>query len=228
MLWVPREKSYPRKITPKTLSHCRFARVRLVSPRAATRISLLALSGNAAVKGTHHLVNSERIKARFGSYHVQVLHQDAATRLASLCSRHDDLDICRTLAVTRFASPTPATLDEADALIRQGDSIGSTLEQAGQHLSREIIAEASVPCGDAFIALTGQTVKRGDLMSLRLYRLDAGPDPEALMPYATIAEAHHPEHVPVSDQAVLVSELARGDWGADAELALEALLTALQ
>ena len=173
-------------------------------------------------------MNSERIKARFGSYHVQVLHQDDTTRLASLCSRHDDLNICRTLAVTRFASPTPATLAEADALIRQGDSIGSTLEQAGQHLSREIIAEASVPCGEAFIALTGQTVKRGDLLSLRLYRLDAGSDPDALMPYATIAEAHHPEHIPVSDEAVLITEVGRGDWSADAELALEALLTALQ
>ena len=173
-------------------------------------------------------MNSERIKARFGSYHVQVLHQDAATRLASLCSRHDDKDICRTLAVTRFANPTPSALAKADALIRKGDSIGSTLAQAGQHLSREIIAEASVPCGDAFIALTGETVKRGDLLSLRLYRLDAGPDPDALTPYATIAEAHHPEHIPVSDEAALITELGTGDWGAGAELALETLLTALK
>ena len=199
-----------------------------MSSGAATRINLRALSDFAAVKGTHHLVNSERIKARFGSYHVQVLHQDATTRLASLCSRHDDMDICRTLAVTRFASPTPATLAEADALIRQGDSIGSTLEQAGQHLSREIIAEASAPCGDAFTALTGQSVGPGNLLSLRLYRLDAGPDPKALTPYATIAEALHPEHVPVSDETVLVTELGKGDWSADAQLALEALLTALQ
>ena len=173
-------------------------------------------------------MNSERIKARFGSYHVQVLHQDETTRLASLCSRHDDTDICRTLAVTRFASPTPALLTEADALIRQGDSIGSTLKQAGQHLSREIIAEASVPCGDALTALTGQTVKRGELLSLRIYRLDAGPDADGMMPYATIAEAHHPEHIPVSDQAVLVTELGTGDWSADAQCALEALLTALR
>ena len=199
-----------------------------MSTRVATSISLLALSGIAAIIGTRHSVNSERIKARFGSYHVQVLYQDAATRLASLCSRHDDTDICRTLAVTRFASPTPATLTEADALIREGDSIGSTLELAGQHLSREIIAEASVPCGDAFIALTGQTVKRGDPLSLRLYRLDAGPDPEALLPYATIAEAHHPEHIPVSDEAMLVTKLDTEDWSADAQRALEALLTALR
>ena len=93
-----------------------------MSPRAATRNSLRALPDIADVTGIHHLVNSERIKARFGSYHVRVLHQDASTRLASLCSRHDDSDICRTLAVTRFASPIPATLAEADALIRQGDS----------------------------------------------------------------------------------------------------------
>jgi hypothetical protein len=71
-------------------------------------------------------------------------------------------------------------------------------------------------------------VKRGDRLSLRLYRLDAGPDAEALMPYATIAEAHHPEHIPASDEALLITELGRGGWGADAELALEALLTALQ
>ena len=173
-------------------------------------------------------MNSKRIKARFGNYHLQVLHQDAATRLASLCSRHDAADICRTLSVARFANPTPAALAEADALIREGDSIGSTLEQAGQHLSREIIAEASVPCGNAFTALTGQTVRRDDLLSLRLYRLDAGPDPKALMPYATIAEAHHPEHIPVSDEAMLVTELGKEDWSADAQLALEALLTALQ
>jgi len=221
-------RSYLRTIALQALSHCRFGKVRLVSSRAATRISLSAFLGIAAVTGKHHLVNSERIKARFGSYHLQVLHQDATTRLASLCSRHDDTDICRTLAVTRFASPTPAILAEADARIRKGDSIGSTLDQAGQHLSRGIIAEASVPCDNAFIALTGQTVRRGALLSLRLYRLDAGPDPEALMPYATIAEAHHPEHVPVSDQAVLVTELDKGAWSTDAQQALEALLTALQ
>ena len=198
-----------------------------MSPRVATMISLLAISGIAAITGTRHSVNSERIKARFGSYHVQVLRQDAATRLASLYSRHDAVDICRTLAVTRFANPTPAALAEADALIREGDSIGSTLAQAGQHLSREIIAEASVPCGDAFNALTGHTVNRGDLLSLRLYRLDAGPGTEALLPYATIAEAHHPEHIPASDKAMLVTKLDKEDWSADAQLALEALLTAL-
>ena len=173
-------------------------------------------------------MNSERIKARFGSYQVQVLHQDATTRLASLCSRHDETDICRTLAVTRFATPAPEALQQVDTVIRQGHSIGSTLEQAGQHLSREIIAEASAPCGDAFTELTGQTVRQGDLLSVRLYRLDAGPDPEGLIPYATIAEAHHPEHVPASDQAVLVTELDKGAWSADAQLALDALLTALQ
>ena len=92
-------------------------------------------------------MNSERIKARFGSYQVQVLHQDATTRLASLCSRHDDTDICRTLAVTRFATPTPEALQQVDTLIRQGHSIGSTLEQAmlltaaGIQLPDELAAE---------------------------------------------------------------------------------------
>ena len=210
------------------LSHCRFERVGLVSSRAATRISLLALPDIADVTGIHHLVNSDRIKARFGSYHVRVLHQDATTRLASLCSRHGDADICRTLAVTRFATPTPAALRQVDTLIRQGHSIGSTLDQAKQNISREIIVEASVPCGESFADLTGQTVMLDDLLSVRLYRLDAGPDPEALMPYATIAEAHHPEHIPLASEAVPVTNLHSKDWSADAQLALEILLTALR
>ena len=71
-------------------------------------------------------------------------------------------------------------------------------------------------------------MNRGDPLSLRLYRLDAGPDPKALLPYATIAEAHHPEHIPVSDESILVTKLDTEGWSADAKLALEALLTALQ
>ena len=199
-----------------------------MSPRAATRNSLRALPDIADVIGIHHLVNSERIKARFGSYHVGVLHQDATTRLASLCSRHGGGDICRTLAVTRFATPTPVALGQVDTLIREGHSIGSTLERAAQHISRNIIAEASAPCGHAFAELAGHTVMVGDLLSLRLYRLDAGPDPEALMPYATIAEAHHPEHIPLPTEATPAAKLDSRDWSADAQLALETLLNALR
>ena len=172
-------------------------------------------------------MNSERIKARFGSYYVRVLQQDESRRLASLCSSHDDADVCRTLAVTCFAKPTPSTLAEADALIRQGHSIGSTLKQAKQQISREMIAEASVPCGDAFAALTGHTVRAGDLLYLRLYRLDAGEQGGELAPYATIAEAHHPEHTAPGTEASSIAELSNTMWSEDAHSALATLLAAL-
>ena len=172
-------------------------------------------------------MNSERIKARFGSYHVRVLHQDESRRLANLCSSHDHADVCRTLAVTCFATPTPSTLTEADALIRQGHSIGSTLKQAKQQISREMIAEASVPCGDAFAALTRHTVCAGDLLYLRLYRLDAGEQGGDLAPYATIAEAHHPEHTAPGTEASSISELSNNMWSEDAHSALATLLDAL-
>lgn len=172
-------------------------------------------------------MNSERIKARFGSYYVRVLQQDESRRLASLCSSHDDADVCRTLAVTCFATPTPSTLAKADALIRQGHSIGSTLKQAQQQISREMIAEASVPCGDAFAALTGHTVCAGDLLYLRLYRLDAGEQGGVLVPYATIAEAHHPEHTAPGTEASSIAALSNNLWSEDAHSALATLLAAL-
>ena len=75
-------------------------------------------------------MNSEKILQRFGSYRVKVLHQDEVSRVANLCSQHDGQDICRTLAVTRFAAPTPEALASADQAIRGGMSIGSTLAEA--------------------------------------------------------------------------------------------------
>ena len=172
-------------------------------------------------------VNSEQIKSRFGSYRVKVLLQDASSRLASLCSEHDGKDICRTLAVTRFATPVPDALVASDRLIRQGDSIGSTLDLAGMKLSRNVIAEGTAPCGEGFVRLAGGQIGVDSLMNIRVYGLLAGPNHAALVSYATIAEAHHPEHIAPQADMTPVSEISTDTWQEDAKLALETLLKAL-
>ena len=173
-------------------------------------------------------MNSEQIESRFGSYRVKVLLQDANSRLASLCSEHDGKDICRTLAVTCFVTPVPDSLVDADKLIREGLSIGSTLKQAGLTISRDVVAEGTAPCGEGFAELAGGQVGINELLHIRVYRLLAGPSDTAMVPYAIIAEAHHPEHIPPLTGMTPVSELISGALDDDAAQAMATLLSALK
>jgi hypothetical protein len=200
---------------------------RLVSTRVTIRVNTVISANIADATREHDRVNSERIRDQFGSYHVRVLEQDDKNRLASLCSTHSGSDICRTLAVTCFAKPTPPTLLEADALIRAGQSIGSTLEQAKLQISRELIAEASAQCGEAFALMSGGSVRVGEQLYVRLYRLDAGEHGALLAPYATIAEAHHPTLTPTNPEAISAEKLDQDVWSGDAILALQTLAAAL-
>lgn len=171
-------------------------------------------------------MNSEQIESRFGSYRVKVLQQDTNSRLASLSSEHDGKDICRTLAVTRFVNPVPVSLVDADKLIREGHSIGSTLKQAGMSINRDVIAEGTAPCGEGFVELAGGQIGIDELLYLRVYRLLAGPQNTAMVHYAIIAEAHHPEHIPPLTGMARVSELTTGTLDEDATLAMATLLSA--
>ncbi len=172
-------------------------------------------------------MNSEEIKARFGSYHVNVLEQDQTSRLANLYSTHDGVAVCRTLAITRFSQPISAALGEADKRIRAGQSIGNTLQQAGLLMSREVTVEATTPCGQQFSALCAHTVLVGSPVYLRVYRLHAGTEPQCLTPYAIIAEAHHPEHTAVHAGLRPLNDIDTSQWESDAKWSVDALQQAL-
>jgi len=173
-------------------------------------------------------VNSEDIKRRFGNYHIVVLAQNEAHRVASLCSEHNGAMVCRTLAVTYFCQPIPQAALPADQLIRQGHSIGSTLSSAGLVIRREPLLEATTPSGQGFERLSAGTVKSGTGLLIRLYRLDVGIDTGSVGPYATIAEAHHPEHLPATSALPDCERLASTETGEPESGALATLLSNLQ
>jgi len=173
-------------------------------------------------------VNSEDIKRRFGNYHIVVLAQNEAHRVASLCSEHNGAMVCRTLAVTYFCQPIPQAALPADHLIRQGHSIGSTLSSAGLVIRREPLLEATTPSGQGFERLSAGTVKSGTGLLIRLYRLDVGIDTGSVGPYATIAEAHHPEHLPATSALPDCETLASTETGEPESGALATLLSNLQ
>lgn len=173
-------------------------------------------------------MNSEDIKRRFGNYHIVVLAQNEAHRVASLCSEHNGAMVCRTLAVTYFCQPIPQAALPADQLIRQGHSIGSTLSGAGLVVQRQPLLEATTPSGQGFERLSAGTVKSGTGLLIRLYRLDVGIDTGSVGPYATIAEAHHPEHLPATSALPDFETLASTETGEPESGALATLLSNLQ
>jgi len=169
------------------------------------------------------LLNSDQIMQKFGSYGVEVLSQSDGVRLANLYSQHDQLAICRTLAVTRFHEPTPSSLAEADSHIRQGESIGMTLKEAGWSVDKHVATECLAPAGKYFEALTAGTVPRGTDITVRVYTLRTTQG-EQSVDYAAIAAPYHPAHITSESSQHCTTET----WQRLSELEAEALSALLK
>ena len=140
-------------------------------------------------------LNSDAIKATFGSYGVTILNQTESTRVANLHSTHSGREICRTLAVTEFVLPMDPKLSLEHEKIRAGGSIGATLRDAGFSINKKLLIKTEIVAGPAFGQLSNQTVEPGTPLATRGYALFAQSSGRAI-PYAIIAEAYHPAHQP--------------------------------
>ena len=140
-------------------------------------------------------LNSDAIKATFGSYGVEVISQSESTRVANLYSLSDNTKICRTLAVTEFVLPMDRALQDAHRVIRRGGSIGATLRAANFTINKKLLIKTETAAGKEFVKLADGTVTVGAPLYTRVYVLFAQQG-ELQIPYAVIAEAYHPEHFP--------------------------------
>ena len=156
---------------------------------------ILAVLVNLSWAEVTPTLNSDAIKATFGSYGVDVINQSESTRVANLYSLSGDAKICRTLAVTEFVLPTDPALTEAHRLIRAGGSIGATLRSAGFTINKKLLIKTETAAGDEFVSLTHGSVLVGSPLYTKVYALLAQQDNRQI-PYAVIAEAYHPEHFP--------------------------------
>ena len=156
---------------------------------------ILAVLVNATWAEVTPTLNSDAIKATFGSYGVEVISQSESTRVANLYSLSGDAKICRTLAVTEFVLPMDPALIQAHRLIKSGGSIGATLRSAGFSINKKLLIKTETAAGDEFVSLTHGSVLVGAPLYTKVYALFAQQG-NRQMPYAVIAEAYHPEHFP--------------------------------
>ena len=156
---------------------------------------ILAVLVNSSWAEVTPTLNSDAIKATFGSYGVEVISQGESTRVANLYSLSGNAKICRTLAVTACVLPMDPALIEAHRLIRAGGSIGATLRSAGFTINKKLLIKTETAAGDEFVSLTHGSVLVGAPLYTKVYALFAQQG-GLQVPYAVIAEAYHPEHFP--------------------------------
>ncbi|HEU4616401.1 MAG TPA: hypothetical protein VFV10_00075 [Gammaproteobacteria bacterium] len=141
------------------------------------------------------LLNSERIEQRFGSYGIDVLSSDAAVRVSDLYSLEHGRKICRTFAVVLYpAEPDPRYAD-AHAEILAGGSIGAVFKRHGWIVTKTNLYFGTLAPTPKVAALMHDA--SGRPLAVHVYGLYVTKDGTTL-PYATIAEVHHPDYLTLS------------------------------
>lgn len=163
------------------------------------------------------VLNSERIRDRFGSYGIEIIEQNDETRRSSLYSTSNGRRTCRTYAVVKFTGGDAFDISDVHRKVVDGASIGSTFRSDGWEIRKETIYVGGIALPDVHHPI-------GELMHLQsttnlavhAYHLHIEKGPTSLR-YATIVETHHPEYL---DKDELL-ELYSPSVDADAETILD-------
>jgi hypothetical protein len=156
--------------------------------------TILAIALSACIVEPE-LLNSERIKQRFGSYGIDVLYSENGLRRASLHSIENGAKVCRTCAVVRFDSVPTDIIGNEHAQILAGSSIGETFKANGWTIYKETryVGELQMPTrSHAVLAL--MALRDRDSLAMHAYRLLLKKEQQTI-DYATIVEVHHPEYL---------------------------------
>jgi hypothetical protein len=188
-------------------------------------IVALALVGQAAfAQAARELLNSERIAAAFGTYGIEVLEQDEASRVSNLYSTAGGERTCRTFAVVRYERIGPE-LREEHASIVAGGSIGAVFAAAGWEVRKTHLRYGMLAATPRLSRL--MRIEAGTPLTMHVYALDvarAGRTHE----YAVLAELHHPDYLSREELAAIygpADEAARPESVAALLAAAEAALS---
>ena len=153
--------------------------------------SVVAAALDACAHESERL-NSERIADRFGSYGIDVVSSRPGLRRSNLYSEEQELRTCRTYAVVRF-------VDEPDAQILAGKSIGAIFKASGWAILKETLHIGTANLDDAYhpVASLMRLEDKTDI-AMHVYRLLLKKSDQAIE-YATLIELHHPEYLDQSD-----------------------------
>ena len=159
---------------------------------------------NEEIKELKPLLNSQRIKRLFGSYGVDVLHQDDELRISNLHSFKNESTIMRTCAIVNYCLPVAASLEDAHNAILKGGSIGATLKKNGFSITKQPIyfGETNLP----IVAKKNMDID-SDSAAVHIYCLWVSNEKNAMpLEYYTIIEIHSPKYLTSQSLAKMYPE----------------------
>lgn len=146
------------------------------------------------------MLNSERIKQKFGSYGVEVMQTSVPNlRVSNLYSEQNGKRVCRTFAVTQFEPTLHAELQEGHRrIVVENQSIGSTFKDLGFTISKENLYIGTFePKSSCIFDLMGGV--KPQPLAVYIYRLSLSKGEVKNLPYAIIAEIQHPDYLTRGD-----------------------------
>ncbi|MDJ0726749.1 MAG: hypothetical protein QNJ38_16715 [Prochloraceae cyanobacterium] len=145
------------------------------------------------------LLNSERIKEKFGSYGIEVLESGAEIRVSNLYSIQGKRKTTRTIAVVTYPKLVAPLFAKEHQEILRGESIGAVFKRNGWKIEKHHQYFGEI---DASEELSGLYQFFGRIMptqlAVHIYSLVIEKD-GSKFDYATIAEIHHPQYLSLEE-----------------------------
>ena len=145
------------------------------------------------------LLNSERIRERFGSYGIEVISGQPDMRRSSLYSVEGEIRTCRTYALVRFSWQPDANVGPEHEQILAGHSIGEIFKASGWEIQKEslYVGEVRLETPQHPVA-TLMRLQSAQHVAMHVYRLSLRKNGQ-IVDYATITELHHPAYLALSE-----------------------------
>lgn len=145
------------------------------------------------------LLNSERIRDRFGNYGIEVISGQPDMRRSSLYSVEGEIRICRTYALVHFSRQPDAIVGAEHEQVLSGQSIGEIFRASGWEIQKESLYVGEVrletPQHPVAILMRLQSAQQ---VAVHVYRLLLHKNGQTV-DYATITELHHPAYLTLSE-----------------------------
>ena len=164
------------------------------------------------------LLNSDRIKERFGSYGINVLAADGNVRRSSLYSTDNGERTSRTYAVVRFVGSNVTDISATHQKVVAGSSIGSTFRTDGWDVVKRTVYIGEIAMQDLAHPVA-QRMRLGEPGNLALHAYQLHIEKNSIsLHYATIIEIHHPDYLS-QDELLEIYPLPDGEPLSDDDVA---------
>ena len=145
------------------------------------------------------LLNSERIKSKFGSYGIEVLESGKITRVSNLYSISRNQKTTRTLAIVNYPDIIDPLFFKEHNEVLEGKSIGAVFKRNGwkiekrhQYFGNIDASEDLAPVYKLFGEITPTKV------AIHIYSFFIKKNNSEFL-YARIAEIHHPKYLTLKE-----------------------------